>query len=78
MDTKSRIYSKAATIENGQVASSSNKRTCTEPPFVNGLVDLQRRRGTLLYFYELIYIFLIVISLLFFSFRPYAHVRQYF
>jgi len=43
MDTKSCIYHKAATIKNGQFASSSNKRARTEPPFINGLADIQRR-----------------------------------
>ncbi|EDQ98992.1 uncharacterized protein LACBIDRAFT_335458 [Laccaria bicolor S238N-H82] len=45
MDTENRIYSKAAAIESGQVASSSNKRARTEFPHSNGLVDLQCRRG---------------------------------
>ena len=40
MDTKSPIYFKAAAIEKAQVASSSNKRARTEPPFINGLIDL--------------------------------------
>jgi len=48
MDTKSHIYHKAAPIENGQFASSSNKRTRTKPPFINGLADIQRRRGTVI------------------------------
>jgi len=39
MDTKSHIYHKAAAIENGQFASSSNKHACTKPPFINGLAD---------------------------------------
>jgi len=48
MDTKSRIYHKAATIENSQFASSSNKRARTKPPFINGLADIQRCRGTVI------------------------------
>jgi len=41
MDTKSCIYHKAATIKNGQFASSSNKCARTEPPFINRLADIQ-------------------------------------
>jgi len=48
MDTKSCIYHKAATIENSQFASSSNKCACTKPPFINGLADIQCHRGTVL------------------------------
>lgn len=47
MDTKSCSYCKAAHFEKCQMGSSSNKRARTEPPFINGLADLQRRRGTL-------------------------------
>jgi len=48
MDTKSRIYHKAAAIENGQFASSSNKCARTEPPFINGLADIQCCWGTVI------------------------------
>ena len=48
MDTKSCIYHKAAAIENSQFASSSNKRAHTEPPFINGLADIQHHRGTVI------------------------------
>jgi len=48
MDTKSHIYHKAAAIENGQLASSSNKCARTEPPFINGLADIQRHQGTVI------------------------------
>ncbi|EDR08410.1 uncharacterized protein LACBIDRAFT_297036 [Laccaria bicolor S238N-H82] len=45
MDTKNHIYFKAAAIENGQVASSSNKRARIDPSSATDLADLQRRRG---------------------------------
>jgi len=48
MDTKSRIYFKAAAIENRQFGSSSNNHACTESPFINGLIDLQHCQGMLL------------------------------
>ncbi|EDR02148.1 uncharacterized protein LACBIDRAFT_332718 [Laccaria bicolor S238N-H82] len=45
MDTKHRIYFKAAAIENGQVASSSNKQARIDPLSATDLADLQRRCG---------------------------------
>jgi len=48
MDTKNCIYHKAATIENGQFGSSSNKHAYTKPPFINGLADIQCHWGTVI------------------------------
>ena len=52
MDTESCAYCKAVTFENTKNASTSNKRARTEPPYINGLADLQRRGGMFFFIFQ--------------------------